>query len=235
MNPYFDDYKTIRRRIERKLARPDFVLLHVGFFFFATLLLMASAPNVALDRPFMLLVWSVILLIHSLVMTQRSAVLDQRREGAIQTELQQRLEKDDTELVSDNRQAFRVQSILDEDLRQRAGQFVSISALLGLNVVMWLGSFWQTGWVDPWTSGYWHEVSRIVLAGIVPALVLNRWWRGKRDQELVARLANTNIDLSNKRKRLSDEDYAFAEDGELVDEVADLLRLENQEKAKVKF
>src|SRR5688572_20845940 len=126
MHPLFDDYKTIRRRIERKLARPGFVLLHVGFFFFATLLLMASAPNVSFDRPVMMLVWSVVLLLHSLAMTWLSGVPDHRREAWIQHELKQRLEKDDTDLISDNRQAFRVQALLDEDIRHRAGFFVSM-------------------------------------------------------------------------------------------------------------
>jgi hypothetical protein len=235
MHPLFDDYKTIRRRIERKLSRPGFVLLHVGFFFFATLLLMASAPNsVPIERPFMLLVWSIVLLAHSLAMMRLSGVPDKRRETLIQQELEQRLEKDDTELVSDHRQAFRVQALLDEDIRHRAGFFVSLSALLGLNVVMWLASFGQTLEALDNFSGYWHEVARMVLAGIVPALAINRWRRTRRDQEISARLSDSALDLSEKRKRLSDEVYAFEEDGELVDEVADRLVLEDEEKTKLK-
>jgi len=151
--------------------------------------------------------------------------------------LKQRLEKDDTDLVSDNRQAFRVQALLDEDIRHRAGIFVTLSVVLGLNVMVWLGSVWQTGWVDPWTSGYWHEAARLVLVSLIPAVAFNRWRHTHRDQALAAQLANTEFDLSDKRKRLSDEGevYDFNEDGELVDEVADRLRLESDEKAKMKF
>lgn len=235
MHPLFDDYQTIRRRIERRLARPGFVLLHAAFFFFSSLLLMASAPNVDFDRPVIMLVWSIFLLLHSLVMMRLSGVPDQRREAHIQDELEQRVERDDTALVTDHRQAFRVQAMLEEYIRHRAGFFVSLSILLGLNVIMWLGSAWQTGFVDPWTSGYWHEAARIVLAAIVPALAFNRLQRHRRDQAIAARLTDMDLSISDKRKRLSDEVYAFDEEGEHVDNVVDHIMLEEDEKAKLKL
>lgn len=235
MHPLFNDYKTIRHRIERNLARPDSVLLHSLIFFFATFLVMAGAPNVTFDRPLMLLVWSGLLMMHSLAMTWLSGVPKHRREAWIKHELKQRLENDDTDLVSNNRQAFRVQALLDEDIRHRSGIFVTLSVLLGLNVMLWLGSVWQTGWVDPWTSGYWHEAARLVLVSLIPAVAFNLWRHTHRDQAIEARLANTELDVSDKRKRLSDEDYVFDEDGELVDDVAEHLMLEDEEQARLKM
>ena len=136
---------------------------------------------------------------------------------AVDDELNQRLERGDTELLDNPRAAFRLQALLNEDIRERAGIFTAIMAFLMVNAVTWLA--WAAQ--GAYSSYTWQMTVPTTLVFLLPALALNTWRRARRNRRIVRTLSGERgFDAPlMKAKRTLDEEtaYRLSDDGELVE------------------
>jgi hypothetical protein len=227
-NNDFLDYVEIRRRIERHLPGMFWVFVHLALFLAAVLALLGiehpmyyyngyTSSFIRPDLGFAMTFWSVLLLIHSLWTFRRSGATGKVRERAIERELQERLEQDDTQLLNDQRRVFRIRGLLDEDIRQRSGHFVGLLGFLILNAATWF--VWAAnGGRDSYT---WQMTIPTAIAVLAPALALNLFRRRRRDQKLQALMSDHLVQVAKGKRKLSFDDLAertvrLSDDGELV-------------------
>jgi hypothetical protein len=227
-NDYFSylDYLELRRRVEKHLAKAHVLALHISVFVVAVLyVLMANnrffnpgeypgyftSPSLA---SFMA-GWSLLLLAHGLLTFRRSAASENAREKAIETEMRQRLEKQDTYLVEDERDLFRLHGLLNEDIKSRASPAVVLTVFTAINGLMWFVWALDSGGRDPFA---WQMTPLLALA-FMPLLfaVMNR--RSKHDQELMHQLSENEQAAGKRKRRTSEQERAvrLTDDGELVD------------------
>lgn len=238
------DYKEIRRRVERRFKNGWFLAGHLALFLLFVLYCTVighffMSPPYYFYHPYFIdpaaggfaAVWSVVLLFHSLRSFRRSGAAGEAREEAIERELRERLAQDDTLLLSDRRQAFRIHALMAEDIHRRSGAFITVLLFTGINAVIWV--LWAlTGAFSPvaWT------VTSLLTFVLLPLLVLNSSARRRQDKKMRHTLANWNVQAQYaKRKRQTPDDDAYptrlTEDGELV-EWDDKQFSQNTRKAK---
>lgn len=230
---HYFDYVEIRRRIERRLASGVGLVVHLALF------LLACVIGAALHPPYyyffnygvfsysgtwhvaalLMLAWSLVLAFHGLQTYRRAGTASKRRFEAVEDELTERYEADDTELLASPRQAFRVQALLNEDIRLRAGWIVSLDVLLAGNVLLWLAHAADQG-RDP---AHWKATLLFAVLALPVIFAVNRVRRMRRDARLrrILRARRADEATSAKRKRSFDDElerYArLADDGELTD------------------
>ncbi|MBC6935394.1 MAG: hypothetical protein DWB42_06105 [Chloroflexi bacterium] len=232
------DYKEIRRRVERRLKQGGGLLAHVLLYLLAVPTVVLSEAylsytyfsfggarfyevyvNPSIGIPFV--IWSLVLLTHAFRVYRRSGASGEAREQAVEAELRERLVADDTALLADSRRAFRVHSLLVEDIQSRSGMVNSLLLVSAINALVWV--MWALAGAN--TPYAWLGA---VLAGpvvLLPLLALNRHARRRQEKMLIRTLADWNVPPYIKRKRQMRQ-YAEAyagrltddeEDGELVD------------------
>jgi Na+/proline symporter len=223
----FLDYLELRRRIEKRLAKANWLLLHSLLFVVVTGVLLAlfSAGTPSIPLGFFIVppigyamtAWSVILLLHTLWYFSRSGASPNRRSEMIECEMRERVENQDSYLSDDPKELFRIHGLLDEDLQKRAGVFYSLRLFVTLNLFAWLGSLLSDGLRS---SFAWQVVPMLGIA-FLPILAFNAWQRGRQEGRVRKLLGSAmdqqaDIDRNERLVRLSD-------DGELIDFEPDSL------------
>jgi hypothetical protein len=231
-HPLFLDYLQIRQRVESRLASSQVILAHIGLFLIAVLALLITTlypinypyvPRLHFIDPgvsYLMTVWSILLLGHGLSAYQKSGASNNKRAQIIEDEVNQRLEHGDTELLDNPRQAFRLQALLNEDIRLRAGLFAPIMLFLMLNAVTWAA--WAVQGAS--TSYTWQMTIPTALFFLSPPLAVNTWRRARRNRRIMRLLTDEYV-ASEKPKRTAqaahDAAYHLSDDGELVQIIED--------------
>lgn len=240
------DYREIRRRVERRFKNGYFLAGHLALFLLFVLYCTMIgyfyiSPPYYFDRPYFIdpdagvfvTIWSVVLFFHSLRAYRRSGASGERREDTIEGELRERLAQDDTLLLSDRHQAFRIHALLAEDIQQRARDFTTILLFSGINAVVWV--LWALAGAT--TPVAWTITSLLTLLMLLPLLIISRSRRRRHEQKLIETITSWNVQPQvAKHKRQTpdyEDDYSvrLAEDGELV-EWDDNLYSPNEDKTK---
>lgn len=224
-NESYQDYVEIRRRVERRLVSGMTLVVHSGLFMLGLVALIAIwfPPYESGGAPllnFGMGAWSGLLFLHSLWTLRHSGSGTSRRLEAVRAEVEDRLEAEDTLLLANPRHVFRVSSLLDEDVRMRAGWVPALTFALFINCFLWGLTLVQA----PWSGAMWHVVLMLAMLYLPATYVVNQTRRRLRDgklrQTLVSRPPASTNDAA-KRKRSFDADlerYArLTDDGELVD------------------
>jgi hypothetical protein len=224
-NEAYFDYLEIRRRIERRLATGFGIVAHTALFVlavFAGVTFLGSYPGNTLSAPaasFLMLLWAFVLAIHGLWVYQAAGTNRRHRAAAVEAELTERYEAGDTELLASPRHLFRVRSLMDEDVRMRAGWIVGVNAFLLGNVVFWIGLL-MNGTVR-WAA--WPVVPMLAFGWFPSIYAINQVRRRMRDAKVRRILSLRPVSTASavKQKRSFDselERYArLSDDGELVD------------------
>lgn len=225
------EYQEIRRRIERRLSRGRALLAHVIVYLLAVLVIVWNglyqipdyttypwAVNLPLTGAFAL--WSVLLAGHGFFTFRRSAA-GGKLEPAIEAELRERLEEDDTTLMRDRRGALPLHHLLHGDLRRRAILIYTLLPYLVLNAGIWLSWVYDRATktdsqfsVYPWFGPF--QLPIIILPLLALCAILQQ-----RHQRYVRRmLASWDLAAPKQKRRLPDYEEGYppplAEDGELV-------------------
>jgi Na+/melibiose symporter-like transporter len=226
-HPLFLDYLHIRQRIESRMASSQAILTHIGLFLIAVLALLITTlypinyPYVPRSHfidagaSYLMTVWSIALLGHGVWVYRKSGASANTRARAVENEINQRLEHEDTELFDNPRQVFRLQAVLNEDIRLRAGLFTPITLFLMLNAVTWAA--WAVQGAS--TSYTWQMTIPTALVILLPPLAVNTWRRNRRNRRIM-RLLTNEYAVSEKPKRTAEDArdavYRLSDDGELV-------------------
>jgi len=226
-HPLYLDYLQIRQRIESRLASSQAILAHIVLFLIAVLALLITTlypinypyvPRSYFINPnasYIMTAWSIILLSHWVLLYRNSGASHNKRAQAVENEINQRLERGDTELLDNPRQAFRLQALLNEDIRLRAGLFAPIMVFLMLNAVTWVA--WAVQ--GEFTSYTWQMTVPTALVFLLPPLAVNAWRRARRNRRII-RLLTDEYAISEKPKRTAetvhDAAYRLSDDGELL-------------------
>lgn len=237
-NEAYFDYVEIRRRVERRLASGIGVVAHTGIFVLAAfmgVLALGRYPysvDSAMFPSFIMMLWAGLLVLHGLWTYRRAGTGFGRRSAAIESELSERYDADDTELLASSRHLFRVQSLMDEDVRMRAGWIVGVNMFLIGNLVFWLGlTFGEAG---RWSA--WPVVPMLASMWFPSIYAINQVRRRMRDGKMRRILAVRPVaaERAVKQKRSFDgelERYArLSDDGELVDLPEDWAAYDAQRK-----
>lgn len=214
------DYLELRRRVEKRLARPKALLFHVLIFILivggTTLYLHRSVSwNYYFYEPGaaqIFTLWSGVLFLHGLFTFLRSGVFSGRREAIIEREMRKRLQ-DDVHFLSDNPQdLFRLHGLLYEDVGRRAKPFWLLSLFSTLNGIGW--------WVWYYMSSQRSSVmgDAVLLAApillVLLAIVAARQARYTHEMQKQMR-ENAQNTVSPKQLR-REPAYRLEEDGELI-------------------
>lgn len=220
----FLDYLELRRRIEKRLAKVNWLLLHTILFVLMIGLAFAYRSDLAYDTfsPYYFIdptygfgftVWSVILLGHTLWSFSRSGASGGRRGEMIEREMRERVQNDDTYLSDNPKDLFRIHGLLDEDIQKRAGVFYSLRFFAVVNALIWLGSAVSDGLTS---SFAWQFVPMMAIA-FLPVLAVSAWRRSRHEGRIRKLLSSAtpsqeqNIPYENERL------VRLLDDGELID------------------
>jgi hypothetical protein len=226
-SPLFFEYSEVRRRVERKLANTQLVMSHFLVFLFAEMVVLSTRvpgePSywrqlpTSIGIPFAL--WSFVLLGHGLWVYRKSGASAKAREAVIHSQLEERLEHGDTELLNTQREAFRLQGLLDEDIRKRSSVYTTTLVFLALNVVGWvIYVASQRDATFPW------NVMPLTLMFLTPALMVNFLSRLQRKRIYTELLEHwqsqpdTSAQKSKQKRREDDAAVRLSDDGELVED-----------------
>lgn len=239
------DYKEIRRRVERRFKKGYWLAgnlaLFLLFVLYCTLIGYFYVSPMYPDRSYFIepaagvfvTIWSALLFFHSLIAYRKSGAFSERREEAIEGELRERLAQDDTLLLSDRHQAFRIHALLAEDIQQRTRDFTTVLTFTGINAAVWV--LWAL--VGASTPVAWSVTSLLTLLVLLPLLLISRANRRRQDHKLTHTLANWDVQASYAKRKRQMPDYAddytarLTDDGELV-EWDDKQFSQNARKAK---
>jgi membrane protein implicated in regulation of membrane protease activity len=227
--PLFLDYLQVRHRIESRLAASQTILGHIALFLIVVIALLISAaytgvyPYVPRSHfidvgiSYLMTVWSIALLGHGLWVYRKSGASANVRTRIIENELNQRLEHGDTELLDDPRQGFRLQALLNEDVRMRAGLLLPVMIFLMINAANWAAWAVQ-GAYSSWT---WQLTVPAALVLLLPPLAVNAWRRRRRNRRIMQLLGDdqTYAAAMKPKRTIDDEDgaaYRLSDDGEFV-------------------
>jgi hypothetical protein len=240
-NMMFHDFQEIRRRIEKRLRSVQAVLIHAALFLVGSIAVLSnSSPGLQWNffegyryglRDFVsvgwITLWSVVLMAHGIWAVLRSGLSKKVRMRIIDEELRERLDQEDTHLLENPRRIFHIKGFLDEDIRQRAGVFVPLLAVLLYALVFWIRLTFVDGVSMWWSSSQQiaapplaQQVAiRVAPVLIVPvALVVNLWRRRLRDNKIMRLIAawSTESDTSKTKHDSKGKVMRLSDDGELV-------------------
>ena len=185
----FLDYLELRRRVEKRLASGNLLLLHtvafgigataLGFIGFQTFYNPYDYYFVDPTMGHIVGLWSGILLLHGLWFYWRSGARGGQRDEAIEREMRERLQRDDLYLSNHPKDLFRLHGLLNNDIRKRASM-ISVLVFFGfLNALMWI----------PWALNDAHSPwawtnAQILILPLLLALGWNMWRRGRYEAKL---------------------------------------------------
>lgn len=222
-NSYFSylDYLQIRRRIERRLSRNRWLFIHVAAFVITPSVVYLTTPWLWWSPGYPYVVnpvigavmagWAIALMLHGLLTYFRSGTWGSTLSHAVETEMRERVENNDSYLVQDARDLFRLHGLLEDDVRQRANATITpLVVFTVLNGVLWVvergGSYASTAWY----------VAPFMALALLPILALNFWRMTQHERKLRDLLATADPNFGAKPKRLE-----LADDGEVLDIIED--------------
>lgn len=207
----FLDYMEIRRRVEKKLAKPSRLFLHIAAF-----VAVASAAGfhalMTSGWPYMrsyfvepgagqwMAIWSVVLLLHGLYTYWRSGANINSRSEAIEREMRERLNK------HDGSDLFHLHGLLQEDIQRRAGVVPLYMVFTLVNLFIWLP--WALTY--PITNFAWI-VTPIIALSFAVALSFKNTQIARYEAEL------QQIEGKRKRRDHAASAVRLSEDGELIE------------------
>jgi 2TM domain len=234
MNRYhlYLDYLEMRRRAEKRLANPRWLLAHVMVF----CLVVAAVLGYGLSQPYQynsglfgyarhqpLMVWSIVLALHSFWVLFRSGAVFWRRGQVAEREMRTRLEQDDGYLMEDSRSLFQVHRMLERDLGRRARMVTWLTLFAVINNVIWLSEWSFFSAYGP-NSSYWsiNAFSQSLFIGFLTLCVLiaTGIWNGWRERQ-TRRAIETLVPEADDDLRAKRTYTTLTDDGELVDFPAD--------------
>ena len=231
----FLDYLELRRRIEKRLATVNWLLLHSILFVVVTgLLLMtltAGTPNfytgyfILPPIGYAMTAWSVLLLLHTFWTYARSGATASRRNEMIEREMSERVQNEDTYLSDNPKDLFRIYGLLEEDIQKRAAIFNILRIFATLNMIVWLGSALRDGLTS---SFAWQSVIGIGLA-FLPVLAFNAWQRSRHEGRVRKLLSSATPADEQPEPLKNDRLLRLADDGELVDYEVDKPKRSSEE------
>lgn len=227
------EYRELRRRVERRLAKPRLLLVHVviyvavitgmmtwitSYFYGQTVIYQAYQYRF----PFSL--WAVVLMLHAVFVWVRSGAIEERRSQQIEHAIRERLNEDRDWQIS-SRSLFRLHALLDNDVRVRSGFTVTLAFTALLNAVMWVvwASLSSQSNTEAWRLTPWFALALLIPYG------LNLWRQRRSIRKIRRTLERMSDDLPatvkhKKRHHLEADEYAnetvysLGDDGELVDD-----------------
>jgi hypothetical protein len=224
-NDAYFDYVEIRRRIERRLSSGTALVLHLGVYLAVMVGLIGvfgrvyGSATVTWVNLFMA-GWSGVLLLHGLWTARQSALSNSQRHSAVHAEITERLDASDTELLADVRGVFRVQSLIEEDVRMRAGWNVS---LLGYILVM--NAAWGVNMLTRQIADatIWHILILMSFFALPVIYSFNkgrRYLRNRKLERVFATHPRQHQAVAKEKRSFEADLNAYArlsDDGELVD------------------
>ncbi len=221
------EFKTLRNRIERRLNHGLLLLVHLVLFLGMIGYLMwdlryTLTPETGYfmqrDRAEFMFSWSLLLGAHTVFTYVRSGLRAGRRDRVIEHELRERLELDDTRLLSDPRDAFRLHGLLADNIQQRARAIMPLFAFLLVMLTIWFLS--GTGVVGSliYTSFAW-QMTLLLAVPFGMWLLVAQALRSRvdaRQQRELTRYADYADKAKPKRDDFDPAALALSDDGELV-------------------
>jgi len=183
------DYLELRRRVEKRLASGNWLLLHtfiftigatvLGIYGFQTYYNPFDYFYVDPTMGHIVGLWSGILLLHGLWSYWYSGVRSTQRNEAIEREMRKHIEADDMYLGEDPKNLFRLHGLLNKDLRKRANIIPTLVFFIFLNAVIWI----------PWAindahSPYAWTNAPILILPLLLALAWNMWRKEQHEAHL---------------------------------------------------
>lgn len=209
----FLDYLELRRRVERRLASSQMLLMHSVFFVIviAALLVNGTYSYQPPDyRPQYLVtplagvimaLWSVGLLLHGLWTYRASGAWHATRGQVVEDEMRQRLENTDDYMAADPQDLFQLHALLEDDIRERSGSTFTLLTFTIINAVIWV--VWAIG-AQAQNSFPWQVIPFLALGIYVPLLALSAWRRGRGERRVRKTLEVSTLKVGKqaaKRKR----------------------------------
>ncbi len=223
----FLDYLELRRRVERRLAGAQWLFLHALLFIFVAVLAVSYAASTFswwngrsyfLEPSYgqIMAVWSGVLAVHSLWTFRHSGASSMARGDAVEAEMRERIDSDDSYLSDNPKILFRLHGLLDDDIRRRAGSVAALMLFAVGNAAVWIP--WAI--YTPEDSFAWQiTLFTGFLAGVL--LLFGAMRRGRQEARLrrgMTQLPGTVEIPRYQPPRQREPDYArLVEDGELVD------------------
>ncbi len=222
------EFKMLRDRIESRLNHGLLLLAHVMLFlatlgyFIWELRLPFFAYRTDLiqpERADFMLAWMLVLGAHALFTVVRSGLQAGRRDRVIERELRERMEQDDTRLLSDPRDVLRVHGLLADNIQRRARAIIPLFAFLLVTLVIWIWS--RTAVVGAWvySSGAW-QVTLVLAVPFGVWLFLTQSLRYAVDVRLddyAEKAKPKRDDFDHNLAALARGDVVLGDDGELFD------------------
>jgi hypothetical protein len=225
----FLDYLELRRRVEQHLARGHWLFLHLVIFLIANIVPTITHPRAAYYYDgavyvnsvigYLMLFWSLLLVGHALWTFSRSAAWASSRSQAIETELSEQMQSENTYLSDNPKGLFRIHDMLENDLRHRSSAVWWMTVYSGVNVFVWTASVFSA----PEGSFAWHMMTIIALAILLPVLALTVLRNELHEQKLRKEMEGfvDRSRISRKQKRVPDAEMQarylrLADDGELM-------------------
>lgn len=224
-NSYFSylDYLQIRRRIERRLSHSRWLFLHIAVFVITPLVVYLTTPWLWWSPGYPYVVdpviggvmfgWGVALMLHGLWTYFHSGAWGNTLSHTVETEMRERIENNDSYLVQDARDLFRLHGLLEDDVRRRASATITPLALFTVvNGLLWIvergGTYAVTAWY----------VAPFLALLLLPILAVNLWQVRRHGRKLRDLLATAEPADTMKPKR---DVLQLADDGEMLDIVED--------------
>jgi hypothetical protein len=220
----FLDYLELRRRIEKRLAGGKWLLLHTALFFAAVLFFTAMRPPppyyfdyyIQPGAGYFMVVWSLLLAAHGLLTYVRSGGSASRRGQAIEAEMRERIQNDDTYLSDDPKDLFRLHGILDDDIGKRSSSVSLLTIYTTINAMLWIP--WAI--FDGASDSFAWTASPIMLIFIfLPLLGFSAFSSAGRERKLRQQMENSGEPMPAipKQKRAAHESaMRLSDDGELI-------------------
>jgi hypothetical protein len=218
MNCYhlYLDFLELRRRAERRLARPRWPLLHVIVFCLVSAALGLYGQmqfyefnpiKFGPSRIYPMTVWAVLLAIHSLWVSLRSGAHFVRRGAVVEQLMREKLQQPDGYLLDDSRGLFQLHRLFERDLARRARIVTGVTVFALVNVAVWVGAVNELG------AGWNFTAQPFILTGVHSVTLLAVWsllmiWNTIRERNTCYQIEVLTQEPDRKRApslRLSDD------------------------------
>ncbi len=182
----FLDYLELRRRVEKRLASVNPLLLHGLIFGVSTTIIglmgypqFYSGYFVYPVNGHVVSLWSGVLLAHGLWTYWHSGARAGRRDHIIEDEMRQRLQANDMYLSDHPKDLFRLHGLLNDDIQKRASLIPMLLFFVFINTLIWI----------PWTlagqantSYAWMDAMMLAVP-LILGIAWNVWQRARHEAE----------------------------------------------------
>lgn len=214
----FLDYLELRRRVEKRLSRPRWLIIHSIIFVMAALGLMTRYLSLLGYSPYFihptvsytLGAWSTVLLLHAAFVYRRAGVFGNAREQAIEAEMRACIDADEFYLNDEPHNLFRLHGLLDEDIRQRAGLQRPLFSFIILNLLIWALHVI----IGPGSLVAWHGTLMLLIGTVLFSVLAarDRYLHGKRMQHHISAAGGETFKRKSEKQHRIEESAAEGEE-----------------------